>query len=347
MTETTSSLLKLIGVAIGLWILFLLLPVIKPFFIAFILAYLGSGIVAKLKRWGLPRWLGTLIVFILTIIIILALGFLIIPTTIKQILFFADKLPHLAGWLEKSVLPWLHVHFGTPLTLNLAPIQAVLTQNLSHTADIAQWALKQVTASGFAFAGFLIDVAIVIVVAFYLMRDWPQVLQGTANIFPRRHHQDLLNIAKHSHRRLKGFILGQLLVMIALGIIYSVGLSIVGLDTGIMIGIVAGLLSIVPYFGSIIGLLLAILAGFIQFGWSIHMIWILVVFAIGHVLEGMVLTPLLVGDKIGMHPVAVIFAVLAGELLFGFTGILLALPVAAVLMVVIQYYRNGKQIIEN
>jgi predicted PurR-regulated permease PerM len=172
-----------------------------------------------------------------------------------------------------------------------------------------------------------------------------EMLAGTRMLVPRRHEPLVSRLARQIDDVLGAFIRGQLIVMLALGLIYSIGLWAIGLDLAIIIGLTAGLLSIVPYLGTFVGVAAALIAAIFQFQDIPHLLLVAAVFVIGQMLEGMVLTPKLVGDRIGLHPVAVIFAVLAGGQLAGFLGILLALPVAAALNVLVRYlheqYRNS------
>jgi predicted PurR-regulated permease PerM len=187
------------------------------------------------------------------------------------------------------------------------------------------------------------NLLVAVVVTFYLMRDWDRLMERLRALLPRRSEAIIVRLAGQSDEVLGAFLRGQLLVMLALGLIYSLGLSIIGLDFALLIGLVAGLISFVPYLGTIVGVLTALIAALIQFQEPIYLLYVGLVFGVGQVLEGMVLTPWLVGDRIGLHPVAVIFAVLAGGQLFGFVGVLLALPVAAVAAVLLRYARERYQ----
>jgi predicted PurR-regulated permease PerM len=160
-------------------------------------------------------------------------------------------------------------------------------------------------------------------------------------LLPRDREARVMTLAGECHEVLGAFVRGQFLVMVALGVIYAAGLMLIGLELGLLIGLIAGLAAIVPYMGFVIGIGAALVAGLFQFGGDLYpMVGIVAVFMVGQALEGMVLTPLLVGDRIGLHPVAVIFAILAGGELFGFTGVLLALPVAAVIMVLVRHVHD-------
>ena len=201
--------------------------------------------------------------------------------------------------------------------------------------------LSNVTQSSFAFLNAVGMIGLTPVVAFYLMRDWDDIVQRIHEMVPRDVEPVFVRLVGECDEVLGAFLRGQLLIMFLLGCIYAVGLYFVGLELAILIGMLAGLASIVPYLGFVVGIIAATLAALFQFQDPLYLGYVAIVFGIGQVMEGWVLTPWLVGDKIGLHPVAVIFAVLAGGQLFGFVGILLALPVAAVIMVFVRYLHDS------
>ena len=179
------------------------------------------------------------------------------------------------------------------------------------------------------------------VVCFYLLRDWDLIMAKLRTLLPRRREDTVMALMRECHEVIGAFLRGQLLVMLALAVVYSAGLMLVGVELGLLIGVLAGLASIVPYMGFVVGIGAAVIAVLFQFGLELYpLLGVAAVFTVGQMMEGMLLTPLLVGDRIGLHPVAVIFAVLAGGQLFGFTGVLLALPVAAVIMVLLRHVHD-------
>jgi predicted PurR-regulated permease PerM len=191
-----------------------------------------------------------------------------------------------------------------------------------------------------ALVAFVANLVLVPVVTFYLLRDWDHMVSKVHDLLPRKWEPTTVKLAKESDEVLGAFLRGQLLVMLSLAFVYSIGLMWVGLELALIIGLVAGLVSFVPYLGFIVGILMAGVAAYMQFHELSHLLWVAAVFGVGQALEGMLLTPLLVGDKIGLHPVAVIFAVMAGGQLFGFVGVLLALPVAAVIVVILRHAQD-------
>ena len=200
---------------------------------------------------------------------------------------------------------------------------------------LAAW--STVSGSGLAILGWLANLFLIPVLTFYLLRDWDHLVAGIQRLLPRRSEAVWVRLARESDEVLGAFLRGQMLVMFLLGVIYTTGLWVVGLDFALLIGMVAGLVSFVPYLGLIVGIVIAGIGSVLQSQGIADLPWVILVFVVGQLLEGTVLTPRLVGERVGLHPVAVIFAVMAGGQLYGFFGILLALPVAAVAMVMLRY----------
>ena len=212
-----------------------------------------------------------------------------------------------------------------------------LTQHWQHAGGFAANLLSDLTKSGVTVVGWVANLFLAPVVTFYLLRDWDGLLAKVLSLFPRTISPTVGVIARECDEVLGEFFRGQLLVMVAMAFVYWAGLSIVGLELALLIGFTAGLVSFVPYLGLIVGVTAALIAAFFQFGTGWPLLWVGAVFGVGQIIEGMLLTPWLVGDRIGLHPVAVIFAVLAGGQLFGFLGVLLALPIAAVVTVLLRH----------
>ncbi|TCS42649.1 AI-2E family transporter [Reinekea marinisedimentorum] len=322
------------------WLLVALSPILSPFLTAILLAYLGDPLVDRLESWKVSRTNGVIITFlVLTLVIVLSV-LLIIPAVLQQIEHLINNIPVIANWITTVAVPYLE----SQLDIDLIEYDwAELTQNLdwAATSNVVKTILSNVTQSSFAVLGAIGNLVLVPVVTFYLLRDWDLLVERLAELMPRYYIGTISGVASECHEMLGAFFRGQLLVMAAQGVMYSVGLMLIGLDLGLLIGMLAGLVSIVPYLGSIVGISAGLIAAFFQFGDWVHLLLVLAVFGIGQALEGTVLTPKLVGDRIGLHPVAVIFAVLAGGQLFGFVGILLALPAAAVLNVLLRRIHNS------
>jgi len=319
----------------------LLGPVLTPFVASFIIAYLFQPIVARLETWGLPRAVGIALIFTLLILIVLVAILLLIPVLQQQLEQFSIVAPQLLDWLQTVALPWLSHTLGVdPASFDIDKLRSLLQENFGRIGSFATTILGSVTTSGLAAAGFLANLLLIPFITFYLLRDWPKILASAQKMLPRPAAPTLIVLTKEADDVLSAFLRGQLSVMLVLGLYYGTGLWLVGLSFAILIGFFAGLVSFVPYLGVVVGLGSALItAAFTGADASVFAL-ILLVFATGQFLEGSVVTPYLVGDRIGLHPVMVIFCVLAGGQLFGFVGILLALPVSAILAVFARYLRE-------
>jgi predicted PurR-regulated permease PerM len=316
-------------------LLYLLAPILTPFLAGSLLAYLAAPVVAKLEKF-LPHLLSVILVFLGVFLVILLFFLLLIPLIEKQILL----IPSIVNWLQDVAFPWVITKLHLQDEISLDVIKKTVLQNLSKASGAAEVVFRTAVDSGLKLVIWIMNIVLVPVVTFYLLRDWDYILKNIRNLLPRSVEPTFMKLANQSDEVLSAFIRGQLLVMLALGVIYSLGLTIIGLKIGIIIGLIAGLVSIVPYLGFIVGIISASIAAYVQFGAFFNVILVWIVFAIGQALEGSVLTPNLVGNRIGLHPVAVIFAVLTGGSLFGFFGVLLALPTAAVIMVLLRYINS-------
>ncbi|HEV7490822.1 MAG TPA: AI-2E family transporter [Rhodanobacteraceae bacterium] len=327
--------LILIGV-IG-FVLWLLAPVLMPFVIAALFAYLGDPLVDRLER-RMPRTLAVSLVFLVMIVVVVGIVLVLVPFIERQISNFLVQLPTWINWFQTTAAPWLEAHLGISTDLlDTQQIIGALQSNWKEAGGFAAAVVAKVSKSGLTIVGWALNIVMVPVVAFYLLRDWDIMVERIHALVPRSIEPVVTRLARESDDVLGAFLRGQLSVMIALGVLYGVGLWAVGISVGPLIGMIAGLISFVPYLGAITGVVMGIIAALVQYQDWTHVTLVLLVFAIGQTLEGYVLVPRLVGEKIGLHPVAVIFAVLAGGELFGFLGVLLALPVASVVMVLLRY----------
>lgn len=327
-------------------LLYLLAPILTPFLIGAILAYLGDPLVNLLMRFKLPRNACVVIVFVVLFTVLVLLGLFLIPLIENQLVLLCEVLPRAAVWLQNTLLPLLKEYIGNQEIINIDMLKTTLAQNWVKAGGTAAWMLKSVLHSGVAFVQWMINLLLIPVVTFYLLRDWDKLIKGVRLLLPRRFEPTIVKLVVECNDVLSAFFRGQLLVMLSLAVFYSIGLTLVGLQVGVMIGLIAGLLYIVPYLGVTIGIVIASIVAYMQFGHLSSVSYVWFVFLIGQILEGTLLTPNLVGNRIGLHPVAVIFSILTGGELFGFFGVLLALPMAAVIMVLIRFffqrYRNSQ-----
>ncbi len=330
-------LVGVLGVSATAFLLYLLAPVLTPFFAAALLAYLGDPLADRLEK-RMPRSVAVSIVFIGLFAILTIFALLIFPLLAQQIAYLGSNMPAYLDGLQKNLLPLLVQKLGIEIELlDLPTLKQLFANHFAQAGDIASQIISSVAASGMALVALLANLLLIPVVTFYLLRDWDYLLARVDELIPRKSQPVIVALAKESDQVLAAFLRGQLSVMLVLGIIYTIGLWLSGLKLALLIGMLAGVVSFVPYLGFIVGILAAGVAMLLQTQDLLMLLPVLIVFGVGQALEGMVLTPLLVGDKIGLHPVAVIFAVLAGGQLFGFVGVLLALPVAAVIAVILRH----------
>lgn len=315
-----------------------LAPILTPFATAALFAYLGDPAADRLEARGFSRTFSVALVFLAMLLTVTAVLLVLIPMIEAQVSKLIDKLPSYLETVRLRLLPWLNERFGVSTDLlDMDKIVGLLRAHWQSAGGIATAILATVGKSGLALLGWVVNLTLIPVLLFYFLRDWDSMVARIRALLPRHLEPAISELARQSDEVLGAFLRGQLSVMAALGAIYTTGLMFVGLDLALLIGIGAGLVSFIPYLGGIVGVGGGLLAAYMQFHDWQHPLAVLVVFMIGHSLEGMVLTPWLVGDKIGMHPVAVIFAILAGGQLFGFLGVLLALPSAAIVMVLLRY----------
>jgi predicted PurR-regulated permease PerM len=327
----------LILIGIAGFVVWLLKPVLMPFVLAALFAYLGDPIADRLER-RMPRSVAVSLVFLVMVIVVVGILLVLVPFIERQISNFLAQLPSWIAWFQTRAAPWLEAHFGISTdVLDTQQLIGVLQNNWKEAGGFATTVLAKVSKSGLTIVGWALNIVMIPVVAFYLLRDWDIMIERIHALVPRSIEPVVARLAHESDEVLGAFLRGQLSVMVALGVLYGVGLWMVGLSVGPLIGMIAGLISFVPYLGAITGVLMGIVAALVQYQDWAHVAFVLIVFAVGQTLEGYVLVPRLVGEKIGLHPVAVIFAVLAGGELFGFLGVLLALPVASVVMVLLRY----------
>ena len=335
---TIQQISTLLLVVAALVLIYLLQPILTPFIAGLILGYLGDPLVDRLEAIKVNRTLGVLVVFVVFFSILVSALLIILPMLARELAALLRDVPTFILWLQQNTSPWLVTTFGIdPFEIKLDDLTGRIKDHWQEAGGMLTAILSGATRSGFAFLATLGSIGLTPVVAFYMIRDWDRLMDGLRAMIPRNLEPTFVGLTRECDEVLSAFLRGQLLVMTLLGCIYAVGLTIVGLQLAILIGLLAGLMSIVPYLGFVVGILVAFTVAFFQYQDITYLAYVALVFGLGQALESTVLTPWLVGDKIGLHPVAVIFAVLAGGQLFGFVGILLALPVAAVVMVFLRH----------
>lgn len=334
-------------VATTAWLIYLLAPILTPFVISAALAFLGDPLVDRLEtikfiKWRINRTVAVVLVFTGMILVLSLLLLIVIPMLIDQAQRLVQRVPEYTAWVVNVAWPWVQSKLGLPdLGIDVESLSGILQQYWKEASTAAMSVANTVSRGGQAVMQVIMNLVLIPVVTFYLLRDWDKLVESFRALLPRRIEPKVSGITTEIVDVLGAFLRGQLLVMVGLGSMYAIGLWAVGLDLAFVIGMGAGVLSIVPYLGTVIGVVAAVVASLFQFQDILHVVLVLAVFGIGQSMESMVLTPKLVGDRIGLHPVTVIFAVLAGGQLFGFLGILLALPVAAALNVLARHLNQS------
>lgn len=317
-------------------LLYFLSPILAPFLAAAVLAYIFNPLVTRMAR-RMPRTLAVGIAMALIVVVVIVLLLVLLPLISRQVRAIATQVPQYVDWIKLHLGPVAEQYFG--VELDTAQVKEWLTQHTKEIQGVALSLLPTLRSGGLAVLEFFANLVLVPVVLFYFMRDWNRMLARVGELIPRQWSPAVSGMLSEIDGVLGEFLRGQLLVMLLMALFYSVGLWLVGLDYALSVGLIAGFLTFVPYLGVIIGVLLATLTGLLQFGDLTHLLWIGLVFVVANVLEGNVFVPWLVGDRIGLHPVAVIFALLAFGQIFGFTGVLLALPASAALLVWLRHLR--------
>ena len=319
-------------------------PVLTPFVVAGVLAYALTPLVDRLDALGrgrMPRFLAVVIVELLLILVLFCLVLLVIPVLVKEIPLIREQLPLLLDKLHATLSPWLK-QFGVNIALDLASLRSLLVEYLNANWGESFGSLWSSLKVGGSVLLTVIGYTVLVPVAlFYLLLDWKHVVAQALTLVPPRARPSVDSFATEADQVLGQYLRGQLLVMVTMAIFYSTGLALFGLELAVPIGVFTGLAMFVPYIGFGIGLVLAVLAGILEFASVKAFVMVGTVYGLGQVVEGFYLTPRLVGERIGLHPLAVIFALLAFGQLLGFVGVLVALPASAVLLVAIRRMRSG------
>ena len=318
-------------------LIYLLGPILTPFLAGALLAYIFDPLVDRLEAHGWSRVLGTVAVIVLAGLTVFGLILIALPLFQGQIAELSQRLPAFLDLLQTRFLPWLQQTFGITIDLDFAAIKTWLTEQA--TQNSASW-LPTLQTGALAVLGLVVNLLLIPVVMFYLLKDWDVMVARVAALVPRDWRATVTRIARNMDTVVGEFMRGQLAVMTILALYHAIALWVLGLDYALPIGILTGLLSFVPFLGIGLGVTLALLVALLQFGdWS-GVAWVAGIFMVGQLFEGYVITPRIVGERVGLHPVAVIFALAAFGQLFGFVGVLLAVPLAAILLVALRELRT-------
>ncbi|MGQ9367636.1 AI-2E family transporter [Azospirillum sp. A39] len=327
----------LIGFALFVVVLWVLSGMLLPFVAGLAIAYFLDPLVDRLERARFPRWLGTTVVLLSFVLVLVVVVLLLLPLVQAQVVQLIDTLPHYAAVLRDRVEPLVERLVDE---MSVEDVQRLRTAAGEYAGEAVVWigrVLRTILTGGLALFDVLSVLFITPIVAFYLLRDWDVLVDSVDAWLPRMHAETIREQARQVDATLAGFLRGQASVCLALGAFYAVGLSLAGLNFGLVIGLLAGLLSFIPYVGTLFGFAASTGLALVQFDewWRVGLV--VGIFLFGQAVEGNVLTPRLVGGRVGLHPVWVMFALLAGGSLFGFVGVLIAVPVAAVIGVLTRF----------
>lgn len=344
MTLTSAQRQTLTWLSLGaaaFLLLWLLAPVLTPFVVAAVLAYVLHPLVERLAARRVPRVLAVLLVEVLALLLALALVLLLVPVMVKEVPLLKAQIPPMLDRLDQTISPWLQ-QFGIHVSLDFASLKEWMAKLLD--ANMEEWlgtALNSARIGGSVLLSVFGNAVLVPVVLFYLLLDWPRLVQQLQHLVPPRMRAMSQGFLDDCDTMLGQYLRGQLVVMGALAIYYAAGLAVAGFDLALPLGVFTGLAVAIPYVGFGLGLLLSLLAGLLQFASIKGVLAVAVVYGLGQLLESFILTPRLVGERIGLSPLAVIFALLAFGQLFGFVGVLVALPVSAVAVVALRRARQS------
>jgi len=320
-------------------LLYALSPILAPFLAGAILAYVLNPLVGRLTGRYLPRIMAVVLVLLFALALVVALALVIVPLFIKELRMLAERLPGFINWLNQSAAPWLAEHLGIAVQFDLDTLKQMAGGAFEAQQGLLSKLLGSAHIGGLVLLGILVNLLLIPVVLFFLLRDWNEIIARVDGFIPRHLHARARGIFGEIDAVLAEFLRGQLLVMLAMSVYYVAALWLTSLEFALPIGLITGLLVFVPFVGSATGFVLATIAAFLQFGDLADVAWVWLAIGLGQALEGMAVTPLLVGERIGLHPVAVIFALLAFGQIFGFFGVLLALPASAALLVALRHLK--------
>lgn len=314
-------------------LLWLLGPILTPFVVGAVFAYICDPAVNGMVARRVPRALAVLLVICALGLVLVALALILVPMVYREGVLLVRRLPELVQMFNLNVAPLLEARLGIDIRLDAAQFQQLIADNWASAQELVPIMLAHLKTGGMAVLGFLANLVLIPLVMFYLLQEWPRILAELERIVPRPWLDGTKRILGDIDSVMSEFLRGQLSVMLLLAVFYSVGLWLAGLNFWLPVGVLTGLLVFIPYVGFGGGLVLAILAALLQAqGWP-PLVGVAVVYALGQVVESFLLTPYLVGERIGLHPLAVIFALMAFGQLFGFVGVLVGLPVSAALLV--------------
>ncbi len=340
-TQTyTPLIVGLLVLTAFIWLIISLGSVLTPFVASAVLAYILNPLVDRLTKRRISRAVAAMLVMLFAIFLVVVLLLIVVPMLISQVSNIMAKMPQIVHYFQASLLPWINKLAGTDLNFDSQQLLQMVEENSTQIKEALKKLMPMVAQQSGSMVALATNLVFMPFLLYYFLLDWSRWGEGIKKMVPRRYATDLGRVAHQLDSVLGEFLRGQVMVMLIMGLFYGSGLALTGLDSGFAIGMIAGLLVFIPYLGSFTGLFLATLAATLQYGsWQpVMIVW--AVFAVGQFAEGFFITPRLVGERIGLSPLWVIFALMAFGKLLGFVGMLLALPLAAICLVLA---REGAQ----
>lgn len=339
MTSSTKIQMMFWGITTALFIAFIWIfkGVLTPFVLGIVIAYLLNPLVKGFSTKGIKRTTSTVIILSMFFVSVTAIIVLVAPIIAKESAEFIEAAPDLMDKFFVMIQPytaWFQANIGEEY---MTDAKAFLKNNVSKILSVSGGIAGGIAAGGQAVIGMMTTLVITPLVAFFMMKEWPAITDWVEDLIPRDKEKMIKDLINQIDKKLSGFIRGQLTVAFFLGLIYAVALTIAGLNYGFLIGIMAGVLSIIPLVGSTIGLLVSVAVAWFQAGEVNYVLIIAAIFFVGQIVEGNILSPKLLGDSVGLHPLWILFALMAGGSLFGILGMLLAVPVAAIVGVLVGF----------
>ncbi len=331
-----------VGVMIAVGLLFWLLgAIMTPFVLGAVMAYVGHPLVTKLESKRVPRTFGAVLVLVLGIASLVGLVFIVLPFLQAELMQLTVRVPTILTRLQTEWLPLIEQQFGFKLNFDLAKLRTWLTENLSDVGALASKVAKSLQFGGAVLLSLLATALLTPLVTFYLLQDWPKVTRALSDLVPRGLLPRVAAVLHEINVVVAEFLRGQFSVMGTLAAYYAIALSVIGVEHGVAIGVLTGLLIFIPYVGFGLGCLLAGIAALTQFTAWQPLVAVAAVYSIGQIVESFFLTPKLVGERVGLHPLAVLFALMAFGQLFGFVGVLIAVTASAILLVALRQFRDA------
>jgi predicted PurR-regulated permease PerM len=323
---------------IFLGLIWLLKGILLPFVLGALIAYLLNPVVGRLEKLGLARRASVLLILGSFFAVLTLLLAIILPILVREGMEFLDAAPKYGAYLWEKVQPLIAAiqeKMGYQITDQL---QVILQDNMGKTLQVGKGLLAGLAGGGEAVVGFMTTLFLTPIAAYFMMKEWPAIVREMGDMMPRHHETTLRELIRQIDEKISGFVRGQIMICGALGLLYAIALSIAGLNYGFVIGLGTGILSIIPYVGSTLGLATSLVVSYLQSGgdWSFVGI-IAVIFFVGQFIEGNFITPKLMGDSVGLHPLWIIFALMAGGSLLGLLGMFLAIPIAAIIGVLLAF----------